>query len=298
MKKNISNIKKSIDDYAWPDETQYLQRSEPFTALAPVYINDYLPDFEIAIKSIILNTVTPNEILILQDGPVKDDMSQFIEFLLTQFPSIVKTHAGTENRGLGFTAAYGVKIANNELIARIDADDISDAERFEKQLNVFKKNNKLDIIGSNVAEFDELYNICNHRAVPSNTNDIYKFSKMRSPFNHPSVMFKKETVIKSGNYREINFMEDYDLWMRMISSGAITENINEDLVYMRASRSMYTRRGGMKYVQAYVHFRYSLLKRGLISINEFGLSTTGIIVTALVPVSIRKFIYGLILRRK
>ncbi|PND40563.1 hypothetical protein B0W51_10170 [Leuconostoc mesenteroides] len=111
-------------------------------------------------------------------------------------------------------------------------------------------------------------------------------------------MFKKEAVIKSGNYQEIDFMEDYDLWMRMISSGIIAENINEDLVYMRASNSMYSRRGGMKYIRAYVSFRYSLLKKGLISINEFGLSTTGIIFTSLVPVSLRKFIYGLILRRK
>ncbi|WP_281446837.1 glycosyltransferase [Leuconostoc mesenteroides] len=298
MIKNISNIKKSIDDHPWPDEKQYLKRCESFTALVPVYINDCLPDFKIAIKSVVLNTVTPNEILILQDGPVREDMSQFIEFLLAQFPNVVKTYARKENRGLGFTAAHGVEIANNELIARIDADDISDVKRFEKQLRVFKKNNKLDIIGSNVAEFDELYNIYSYRTVPSNTNDIYKFSKMRSPFNHPSVMFKKEAVIKSGNYQEIDFMEDYDLWMRMISSGIIAENINEDLVYMRASNSMYSRRGGMKYIRAYVSFRYSLLKKGLISINEFGLSTTGIIFTSLVPVSLRKFIYGLILRRK
>lgn len=298
MMSNISDMVNILSDKPWPDEKEYLQNVEPFTALVPVYVNDYLPDFKIAIKSVIFNSINPDEILIIQDGPVSDEMADFIFFLLNQFPNIVRTESRKENRGLGFTAAQGMKLAKNELVARIDADDISNSQRFKKELAAFKQNKKLDIVGSNIAEFDESFNLFSHRNVPTRANDIDKFSKMRSPFNHPSVMFKKAAVMDSGNYHDIRFMEDYDLWMRMLDSGKIAKNIAEDLVYMRASKEMYQRRGGIKYLKTYRDFRKNLLHQKLISNKEYYKSVFGMTVTSVIPTSLRTKIYKVLLRKE
>lgn len=296
MSVDIKEFVNQVENSLWPSEQEYQAQTADFTVLLPVYIRDDLENFIIAIKSIFKNTVKPSEILIMEDGPVADRMADFLAFLTKKYPNVAHCVANPKNHGLGYTAARGILLAKFEIIARVDADDISTARRFEEQLKRFRDNLQLDIVGSNVAEFNEDYEIQSYRNVPSQASDIYQFSKMRSPFNHPSVMYRKQSVIDAGNYADIQHFEDYDLFVRMLEQGQIAENIADNLVLMRAPSSMYQRRGGQDYVQRYIAFRKGLLKKGYISQKEYQISILGSLLTSYSPVFVRKILYHLFLR--
>ncbi|CAK1222482.1 glycosyltransferase [Fructobacillus evanidus] len=296
MSVDIKEFVNQVENYLWPSEQEYQAQAADFTVLLPVYIRDDLENFIIAIKSIFKNTVKPSEILIMEDGPVADRMADFLAFLTKKYPNVAHCVANPKNHGLGYTAARGILLAKFEIIARVDADDISTARRFEEELKRFRDNLQLDIVGSNVAEFNEDYEIQSYRNVPSQASDICQFSKMRSPFNHPSVMYRKQAVIDAGNYADIQHFEDYDLFVRMLEQGQIAENIADNLVLMRAPSSMYQRRGGQDYVQRYIAFRKGLLKKGYISQKEYQISILGSLLTSYSPVFVRKIRYHLFLR--
>lgn len=297
MSTDIKVLVNEIENYLWPTEEEYRKSCADFTALLPVYIHDDLNYFMMAVKSVFKNTVKPAEILIMQDGPVHENMVVFIDFLIKKYPHILHHISNQKNQGLGYTAAKGVLSAKFEIIARVDADDLSTEDRFAKQLQCFCEDAQLDIVGSNIAEFNDDYEIQTHRTVPSTATDIDHFSKMRSPFNHPSVMYKKESVIQAGNYADIKHFEDYDLFVRMLAQGQKAKNVAQNLVFMRAPESMYERRGGAEYVRKYISFRKKLLHTGYIAKKEYLFSILGSLLTSYSPVFVRKILYRLFLRK-
>ena len=129
--------------------------------------------------------------------------------------------------------AIGVKACKNELIARMDSDDISIKERCEKQLKKFQEDPELDLIGSSIAEFiDTTNNVQAYRVLPESDEEIKKFIKRRNPFGHPSVMFKKSKLLEAGNYRSYYLCEDYDMWIRMVEKDAKCYNFKDILVFI------------------------------------------------------------------
>ena len=216
-----------------------------FSVLMSVYRKenpDYL--FE-CINSILSNTIVPDEIVIVKDGPLTIELDDVLKPYLNN--SIFNIVGYDINRGLGEALNFGLSFCKNELVARMDSDDICSPTRFEMLLNEFNKNNNLDIVGSIVGEFiGNVDNVVSYRVVPENTNAIIQYAKKRNPFNHPSVMFKKSTVIKCGGYLDFYRHEDYYLWYRMIKNQCHFYNIQEPLLFMRISNDFYKRRGGYK----------------------------------------------------
>ncbi|MBR4141516.1 MAG: glycosyltransferase, partial [Campylobacter sp.] len=203
-----------------------------------------------------------------------------------------------KNMGLGDALKIGLEKCKFEMVARMDSDDISLPNRFKSQLEVFKNNPNLDICVSWVGEFENDKNkIYAYRKLPQNHDEIYKFAKIRCPLNHPSVMFKKSSVLKAGNYQKSLMTEDYFLWVRMLLNGAKFYNIPEMLVKMRAGKSQLSRRGGLKYAISEFRVQREFYKFGFLNFYEFARNSSVKFIVRLLPKAILSKIY-LLLRNK
>ena len=222
-----------------------------FSVLMSVYKNDNPEYFKTAIESVINQTVKPTEIVLVRDGMVADNLQETINEIINEYGGLINYIPLEQNGGLGNALKIGVEKAKYNLIARMDSDDYSLPNRFELQLKAFIENVNVDVVGGQIEEFDgDINDVVGRRNVPLTHLEIVKYMKMRSPFNHPTVMFKKSAVENCGNYIEMHYVEDYYLWCRMFLSGAKFMNLKETLVKMRVNKETYMRRGGRNYFKS------------------------------------------------
>lgn len=271
-----------------------------FSVLMSVYKNDKPKDFCLAVESISeRQTIAPDEVLIVVDGPVPEPLHHEIEELSNRI-KYIKVLWQAENKGLGTALRIGVENASNEIIARMDSDDIAMPDRFEKQLNMLLENPDLSMVGGYITEFIENpENTVGRRIVPSSDSEIHKSMKSRCPFNHMTVMFKKSEVLKAGNYQDWFWNEDYYLWIRMMMSGCRFANIPEPLVNVRVGKDMYARRGGMKYFQSEAALQQFLYSHNLIAFPRYIFNlAVRYIVQVLMPNNVRAFVFQKLFRSK
>lgn len=268
-----------------------------YSVLMSVYVKEKKEYFEKSIESMLHQTVPTDDFVIVCDGPLTDELESVIEDKVSQNPDIFQIVRIETCGGLGNALAKGIHYCKNELIARMDSDDISNKERCEKQLQVFGKKD-VSIVGGNIAEFEgEINNIKNYRCVPETNEEICIFARRRNPFNHPSVMLKKQDVLKAGNYQDCKGFEDYYLWVRMLLQNMKGYNLQENLVFMRTDAGMYERRGSFSYACQALKARWKIHKTGYSSLGDFFLSGIGQIMIALCPIKLRTIIYRKILRK-
>lgn len=261
-----------------------------------VYSKDNADHFEISVESMLNQTVIPDEIVIVKDGPLNEALENTTKKLSEH--KIIKFVTLEKNKGLGNALKVGLESCKNEYIARMDSDDIAVANRCEKQLLNFKNTPDLSIIGTTVAEFiDSSHNVVSYRRVPKNHIDIVRFMKKRSPFNHPSVMFKKSEVLKAGGYQHWYLNEDYYLWIRMLLNGCKFKNIDEPLLYMRISNDTFLRRGGWEYFVTQKNLFDFMLENQIINYKEYIFNNFVRFVTRLlIPNNFRAWMYRTLLR--
>ncbi len=266
-----------------------------FTVLFPVYRNENSSYFKIALDSIIDQSLVPTEILILVDGPIEDDLRNILDEYSKEYSSIIRIIYFKENRGLGRVLHDGVEHAKYDIIARMDSDDISLPTRFEEQIKYFIKHN-LDLLGTPIIEFNSKTNELQIRDVP-NRNELPKFIDKRCPFNHMSVMYKKSSVLRVGNYENIMHLEDYYLWYKMYRMGMKMDNMDKPLVKARID-NLYEKRSGWKYFKWELNLQKQLRKSGFITRRAYfrNILIRGIV--RLLPKFIVKFIYKHFLREK
>lgn len=180
----------------------------------------------------------------------------------------------------------------------MDSDDYSLPKRIEKEFEIFEKYPDIGMVGTNVSEFiDSIDNVVCDVILPEINEDIIKFSKKRNPFRHPSIMFKKNEVLKAGNYREYYLCEDYDMWLRMLRTGCKCYNIQDNLVFMRISDDFYKRRGGIKYLKSINKFKKEQVKVGYFTHFEYLKSIIPHAIVCLMPNFMRDLIYKKLLRK-
>lgn len=218
-----------------------------FTVLMSIFRKESPQHFNRAMQSIWDDqTIKPSEIVLVQDGPLPDALSQKINSWKDRLDDIFKIVYIKENVGTGKAKNIGIKECSNELIAVMDTDDISLPNRFEKQLEMFKFGN-IDVCGAWVGEFEDNEGIIvSYRRTPEFHDEIVAFAKSRSPVNHPTTMYKKSSVLSAGNYSELRSSQDYNLFVRLLISGAKIYNIQEPLVNMRMGNNQEARRGGFR----------------------------------------------------
>lgn len=268
-----------------------------FSVLMSVYKNDNPHFFDLALKSIWdIQILKPTEIVLVQDGPLNDDLLFVIEQFKIHAP--VKLIKLTKNLGLGVALNEGLNHCSFDLVARMDADDISKPERFLKQIKFFKNNPVVDIISSHIDEFiNNKENVVSVRKVPESNLGCINYLKFRCPLNHPAVMFRKRIVTDVGGYKHFFLKEDIYLWLRLYKNNATFSNIQESLLFFRVSENMYSRRKGLMYaLSEYKIFKFRLELK-LINFFEFILFTTLTIIIRLMPSKLVKIFYHNILRK-
>lgn len=270
-----------------------------YSVLMSVYYKEKPEWLQYSIESMLNQTIKPDEFVLVEDGPLTPELNSVVDDFVKKNKEIFKIVKIEKNGGLGPALKRGINECKNEFIARMDSDDYSFPKRIEKQFEIFEKNPELGLVGTNVNEFkDNIENVNCSVVLPEKHNDIYKFSKKRCPFRHPSLLYKKSEVLKCGNYRNFYLCEDYDLYVRMLTSGCKCYNIQEPLVYMRIGNDFYKRRGGWKYMKTILKFKNEQLKTGYFSIGDYLKSTIPHIIVCLMPNSLRDYIYRNMLRKK
>lgn len=263
-----------------------------------VYYKEKAEYLQLALESIINQTVKPNEIVLVQDGKLTEELQDVITKYQQNYPDIFKTYALQQNQGLGKALNFGMQKCSNELITRMDTDDIAEPNRFELQIEEFEKDKELMLCGGQIAEFtDNPTEITSYRSVPLKHNEILNFAKKRNPFNHMTVMFKKQAVQSVGGYLDMSYFEDYWLWVRMLKEGCKAKNVDEVLVKVRAGQDMIARRGGLNYTKCIIRFEKALYSIGIISLVEMIGYTILRSIVSVMPGSIRLWIYRWKLRR-
>lgn len=262
-----------------------------FSVAMSVYKNDRAEWVELSIQSILNQTAPPDEIVLIVDGPVP-----------TELDNVIKKHEDSpqfnvirfaENKGLGKALNEAVSNAKNEIIARMDSDDIAVADRFERQLNLFAEDDELALCGGSITEFiGSPENPVGIRAVFEKNEDIYNDLKKRCPFNHMTVMFKKQAVLEVGNYIDWHYNEDYYLWIRMAEKGVKFANITDTLVNVRVGKEMYARRGGFKYFKSEAGLQNYMLKHKVIGFGTYVINIAKrFIVQVLLPNKLRGWVF-------
>lgn len=268
-----------------------------FSVLLSVYHKEKPHFLEKAVSSVINQTVRPNEIVLVKDGPIGSKLNEVIKVFIDSYPDLFNIIELKHNKGLGKALSIGINNCKYDLIARMDTDDIAKKNRFEKQIELFRKHPNLDIVGSWVDEFqDEITNVLSKRKVPETSKQIMEFSKKRNPFNHPTVMYKKKAVLEAGNYIDFYLNEDYYLWLRMLKKGFKGYNIQESLLYFRVNSDTFKRRGGIKYAYQDIKLQNEILKLGLINKFEYIKNIILRTTVRVLPNIIRQYIYKKLLR--
>lgn len=273
--------------------------SQPFSVCMSVYKNDIHEYFNIALNSVINQTIQPNEIILVIDGPVSESIDNLIDEFKFNYP-IIKTIRLPQNKGLGNALNIAVSNASYSLIARMDSDDISIPNRFEKQLLCFEKDPELSVVGGSIDEFvDVESNIVGHRICPLTDSEIKKYMKSRCGFNHMTVMMKKNDVLSVGNYKDWFWNEDYFLWIRMMDASYKFMNLQQTMVKVRVGTDMYARRGGMKYFKSEVSLHKYMWDHGIINFLHFCFNIfVRLIVEIFMPNKVRVFFFQNFFRKK
>lgn len=254
---------------------------------------DYLRQ---SFDSIFNQTLKPSEVILVEDGPLTEELYSVLDKYQEKYPELKRIPL-LHNEGLGKALNEGLKHCSNELVARMDTDDICFPDRFEKQVSFMEQNPNIDISGGWIEEFeDTVDNIKSIRKVPSTHEEISIFIKSRNPLNHPSVMFRKSSVEKVGGYQHFPLFEDWYLWVRMFKDGAKFYNLQERLLHFRTSPDMFKRRSGVKYATDSAKFQWTLHKLGLISSLSAIKSSLLRGIVYLLPNNLRKVVYSKLLR--
>ena len=278
-----------------------MKRKNPtFSVLMSVYKNDNPNFLKLALESIYENqTKKPDEIVIVFDGPIPKELEQVLNEYKKGKEKTVKYLPQKENKGLGEALRIGSEACTCDYIFRMDSDDISLPKRFEKQADYLNKHPEIDVLGGDIAEFNEYPDENNKRirSCPEKMNGIIEMCKKRNPMNHVTVCIKRTALIESGGYLSLKYLEDYYLWIRMIANGKNLANMKETLVYVRVGNGFENRRGAKEQISGWKVLQKEMLKYNLITRRVSFLNMIIIRTFVCTPPSIKKMIYKVALRR-
>lgn len=272
-----------------------------FSVITSVYKNDKAEFIRVALDSMLVDQgKKPDEIVLVQDGPVPKGTTVLLSNYQERYGERLNVIKLNVNKGLGNALKLGVENAKYDIIARMDSDDICLPDRFEKQLAYLEANPECDIVGGQITEFiDTPENIVGKREVPCSNEDIYRYMRSRCALNHPTVMFKKESVLKAGNYQDWFWNEDYYMWVRMMEQGCVFANLPDVLVNMRSGLDQYGRRGGKRYFDSEIGIKRLMLEKGMITRKEFVINyVERFIIQLLLPNSVRGWVFRTFARKK
>ena len=271
---------------------------ENYSVLMSVYYKEQPEFLRLSIESMFSQSVPTDDFVLMCDGPLTEELDAVIAALQCKYGSVLHVVRAEVNRGLSYALNDGLTFCKNDLVARMDSDDIAPSNRCELQLQKFAEDPQLKIVGGAINEFEGTpSNIVSHKDMPQSCDDILRYAKKRNPFNHPTVMYRKSAVLAARGYPHFALHEDYALWAKLLAAGAKGCNLSQTLCNMRVDNGLYHRRGGLNYFKTAVKFRYHLYRSGFYSLWNFLYVTSALAVVCLIPQSVRKATYLKVLRR-
>ena len=269
-----------------------------YSVLMSVYHKEKPEYLKQAIESIQAQTFPTDDFVLVCDGPLNEGLDAVIAAKQQEMGDTLNVVRLAKNYGLGNALNEGIKHCKNELVARMDSDDIAYSNRCEKQINVFNTHPEVSICSGVVEEFTtDPAAVDTRRVLPETNAEIVEFAKKRNPFNHPCVMYKKTAVEAVGSYQDFYLLEDYYLWLRMLMAGYQGYNIQESLLHMRAGSDMYLRRAGWKYAKTQAKLFEYMKEQGFIGNGQYIKSCVTRSGSALAPNWLRKFMFEKVLRK-
>jgi glycosyltransferase involved in cell wall biosynthesis len=241
---------------------------EPFALLVSVYDGDRPDHIRRAMRSAVDDqTVRPDQVVIVRDGPVRDELARCLDELQATSPVPVTFVPLGQRGGLGPALDRGLAASWFDVVARMDADDVAMPHRFEIELPLMAD---ADIVGSGLLEFTgDIDEIVGQRVPPTDPARIQRYARMHDPFNHPTVIYRRAAVLAAGGYGDLPLMEDYALFARMLQGGARAANVAEPLVYYRVGQEAFKRRGGTGLLRSELRLQREFLRRGFTTPAEY-----------------------------
>lgn len=269
-----------------------------FSVLMAVYKKEQPLFFKEALRSVFEQSLIPNEVVLVKDGPLTEELEQIIVDFSSKNEQL-KVITLEKNQGLGEALRIGLNACSFDLVARMDSDDICKPYRFEKQIAFLKEHKEITIVGSWIEEFSDCKEeIEAIRELPQEDKQLKIFMKWRNPFNHMTVMFRKKDILAVGGYQPFYLLEDYYLWNRLANANYYFANIGESLLWARGGYTMLERRGGWKYVVSESKLLKFMYRSGRINIVEFGANLMMKSIIRLIGKHLRHTIYTFFLRKK
>jgi glycosyltransferase involved in cell wall biosynthesis len=262
-----------------------------FSVLMSVYAKEQPEHLKAAVDSVFAQSLPPNELVLVKDGPLPAPLEAVIAQAVHRHRrlSVVTLE---RNVGLGAALNVGLRQCRNELVARMDSDDLCLPGRFERQIPPIASDPGLAVIGGWISEFEHDPQLTHSvRRVPEHHEQIAQLARTRCPINHPTVVFRKSAIQAVGGYNAKHLQEDYYLWARLMLAGRRFYNIQAPLVHMRTGGGLFDRRGGLRYAKAERRLFIDFYRMGFISLSQLVFNLAARTVVRLVPTALRKHLY-------
>ncbi|OYV93437.1 MAG: hypothetical protein B7Z60_08705 [Ferrovum sp. 37-45-19] len=220
-----------------------------------------LEEFEAAVRSVVLQTCPPRQLVIVDDsGDLRfSSLCQQLRETLLDDVGVDLTYVGNScNLGLVASLNLGLERVVCEYIARMDADDVSLPYRFHNQVELMKSG--FDIVGAGVTLFDRAGNFRDVYYPTSRIGILYSLLR-NNPIAHPVSMLRTEVIRGLKGYRGVNYAEDLDLWMRAYLAGSRITNSRSVLLLRRLHNQQISEKYSLEQQRSTRELRKSLLNR-------------------------------------
>lgn len=277
------------------DRSYYPMSRPEYSVLMSLYKKENPQFLKESLDSVFTQSIPAADVVLVLDGPITESQRGVID----SYGDRISTVPLKSNVGLGLALNEGLKVCRTQLVARMDTDDIMKPTRCEKQLEAFINDPELVIVGTQIDEFkDDPETSKTSRIVPLTHDEILRFSKRRNPFNHPTVMYKKDRVLSYGGYKDIRRNQDFDLFVRMLIGGEKAKNLNESLLYFRANEGNLKRRKSWQKVSSDLRISNNFRKMGHASVFDFAIVSFSHLILFISPDFVAKWISENLLRKK
>lgn len=267
------------------------------TVLMTTYHGTSVEELERSIGSLIAQTRPADELLVVVDGPVPAPLDAALAAATAEHPDI-RVERLPRNLGSGLASARGLELATGDYLARHDSDDVSLPQRFEREMAAIEERG-LDLVGSAMLEFEgSPEHVVGVRTNPRTHDQIVARMRLNNPVNNPTVIFRRRLAIEVGGYADLRYMQDYDLFARLLAAGARAENLDEPLVLFNAGDSMISRRGGWRMLRHEWEVQRRLMATGTIGPT---LLVRNMVVRGafrIIPPSLLKRVYAVLFRTR
>lgn len=265
--------------------------AEPTVSVVlPVHAGVDPDHFRQAVNSILGQTRCADELVFVEDGPLTAGHLAVLDEVASSHPGVVRVRLEL-NSGAGVANQAGLRAATGEWIAKADADDLCSPDRFERQLRAVLAAGA-DLCGAAMSEFeDSPDHVVALRANPLTHEAIARRMRWNNPVNHPTAFYRRSSALAAGGYPELRYMQDYDLFARMLAAGSSMMNLPEPLVLFRSGEAMRRRRSGRDFFGLEWALQRRLRRYGLIGTPRMTVNLVLRMAFRMLPPSIMRATY-------